>query len=411
MAPREIFHLDLDAFFASVEQVRNPTLRGRPVVVGGTPDQRGVVHSASYEARRLGIHTGMPLRQAARLCPQAVFLQGTYLFYREFWRVAREVMETFTPDVEAVSLDEAYLDLTGLTERRGGTLAAAEALRGAIVARTGLSASIGIASNRLLAKVASDAAKPRGILRVLPGAEAAVLGPCDVSLLPGVGSRGREALARVNVRTVAGLRALPREYLVATFGEARGHALWNFARGVDTRPVAALRAPRSVSRETTFRADTNDAEEVASMLHYLVERAGLRLRTLGLAAGRFEVRVRYGDDRSAHANGRLAPPSDLDAEIYRQARPTLDRLLERRAAVRHVGVTVSSLVPAAAQMELLPAGGSLSAEALSRSIDRVRHAFGFNALTVGASIDLLGRLDKESTNEGGFRLNSPALTQ
>jgi DNA polymerase-4 len=232
-----------------------------------------------------------------------------------------------------------------------------------------------------------------------------------VSCLPGVGSTARNELARLNVRTVADLRALPPAYLASAFGEARGRLIHDLARGLDTRPAPSPHPPRSVSRETTFASDTTDPAVVASMLHYLVERAGLRLRRLGLAAARLEVRVRYADGRGQAASAPLSPPAFFDGEIYAAARPLLAALLAPRAGVRHVGATLSRLGPPARQIDFLAAPQAEKAEARARGVDRVREILGFNAVTVGASIELLGRIEKESTHEGGFRLNSPALTQ
>ena len=331
-----ILHVDIDAFFASVEQVRNPSLRGKPVIVGS-----GVIASCSYEARAFGLRAGMPLGQARRLCPDAVVLEGHYPTYRCFASKVFQLCRSVAPQVEA-HLDEAYCDLTGACEWSaecgmrsaeckdtaprssiyGHPSNAGRLLKDAILAETGLTVSVGIGTNRMIAKMAGSSGKPDGLVAVEPGEEDAFVRGLPLEKLPGIGHARLEVLARLNIATIGGLRQLDQATLEALFG-ADGAALYERCRGRDSRAITEAEIPKSISRETAFHEDTADAAEIEAMLFYLIERAARALRSLGLQARTVGVRIRYSDGKGERASRSLAQPTGLDAELYGLAREIL----------------------------------------------------------------------------------------
>jgi DNA polymerase-4 len=381
---RDILHVDVDAFFASVEQVLDPRLRGKPVIVGGNPNDRSVVASASYPARAFGVRSAMPIAQARRLCPNAVFLPGNFKAYREFSERVHELLLRFTPLVEAASLDDFYLDLTGCRPLQGPPLQAAERMRAMVRAETGLSVTAAVAANKLLAKVASDLAKPDGLLEVRRGCEAAFLRPLPVGRLPGVGPSAEEALRKLNLVTIGQLAEIPPASLEQMFG-AWGAALAERARGRDDSPVVAEAGrPKSIGRESTFSQDTSDRAEVRAMLYSLTERAARQLREEGLLARCVTVKVRYADFRTVTAARTLPTVTDQDKVFYEIALEQVERLLARRMRIRLVGVTLSALV------SLQKRQGDLFAETefqrrrrFYRGLDRLRDRFGFDIARVG----------------------------
>jgi len=410
-----IAHVDLDAFFASVEQVLNPRLAGQPVVVGGYADDRSVVASASYEARARGIHVAMPLFRAYRLCPQAHYLRGNYHEYARFSEQIFKLCERFTPLVEPASIDEGYLDLTGTARvhlRAEGPrwpIAVGQLLRETVQRETGLNVTVGIGSNKLVAKIAAKYAKPNGLCYVAPGYEEAFLSPLPLKAIPGIGPRTAEVLGEYNLRTVADLRAIPRELLVRTFGEAAGESLYEKARGRGDERIEPPVEPKSISRETTFEQDTADLNFIKSMLYYLTERACRKLRQLGLAAHVVTVKLRYSDFVTQLRGRSLGHYSDQDHEFYAAAGELLERLYTRRVQVRLVGVQVSGLTAGAVrQTHLWLEQAHEKRRRLYAAADRVRDRFGFSALSAGRSIELL------STHEAdreGFKLRTTCLSR
>ncbi|HXZ28274.1 MAG TPA: DNA polymerase IV, partial [Terriglobales bacterium] len=287
-AAHTYFHLDMDAFFVSVEELFDPSLKGKAVVVGGRPDERGVCAAASYEARKFGVHSAMPLRTAHKLCPEAIFLDGHPERYREYSRKVFAVLERFSPLVEMASIDEACLDMTGTEKLQGPPLKSAHALHEAIRQETALNCSIGIANSRLVAKVASDQAKPNGVLWVLPGQEQSFLAPLEVRKIPGVGKVMEKHLHDLGVRTVADLARLDEKTLEDRFGKW-GLALAGKAHGLDAggwfdAPVGAGEEPKSISHEHTFSHDTADQEALEATLARLSQMVARRLREHGLHA-------------------------------------------------------------------------------------------------------------------------------
>ena len=396
-----IIHVDIDAFFASVEQRLVPALRGKSVAVGS-----GCIASCSYEARGFGLHAGMSLAEASRLCPEIVIRPGSYGVYRCFteriWELCREV----APAVET-HLDDAYLDLTGTERMYGDPTGPVERLRERIHADTGLTVTAGIGPNRMIARLAGKTAKPDGLALVRAEEVGAFLVDRAVTDIPGVGPKTAATLAKFNVRTVRDLRALSRSELVRLFGKV-GDALYERARGRDTRAVAAHEIPKTISRETTFHEETTDPVEIRGMLHYLVERAMKAVREFGLVARTVGVRIRYADFRGDEGRRRLAEGTDLDGPVFDSALSLLGRLHVRRVALRLVGVTLSGFsVEGADQMSLLDDEDDRR-DGLALAIDEVRGRFGFSAITAGRSLNLLGRL-RQDTN--GYVLRTPCLTK
>ncbi|MCL6481698.1 MAG: DNA polymerase IV [Firmicutes bacterium] len=382
-----ILHVDMDAFFVSVELLYRPELRGKPVVVGGRPDQRGVVAAASYEARRFGIHSAMPLRTAARLCPQAVFLEGRPQLYVQWSDRMAAILTRYSPVVEMVSIDEAYLDLTGTERLLGPPLAVADRLRREIWSQTGLPCSMGLARTRLVAKVASDQAKPRGLLWVPPGAEAAFLASLPVGKIPGIGRVTEAALARLGIRTVGELAAWPREKLEALFGRW-GTALWSRARGEDVFEFLVDAEPKSIGHSHTFGTDVEATEKLEPMLSWLCQKAAKRLRDAGLQARTVTLTIRYVNFHTITRRRTLPEPTDLDSAVFAVARQLLARHRDPRQKIRLIGVSLSGLTHPSPQLPLFDAEHRARLYRLARATDRLRDRFGFDTVQWAGSLNL-----------------------
>jgi len=414
--PQLIVHVDADAFFASVEQLLIPSLRGRPVVVGS-----GVIASCSYEARRFGLRAGMSLHEARRLCPSCVFLKGDYQIYRCFAEHVWDVCRQYTASLETF-LDEAYGDATGIP--RGSPLAFGRRLRQHVRREVGLPISVGLARNRMLAKLASDSAKPRGVAWVSPGKEQTFLAPLPIGKLPGVGRATAERLADMNIKTVSDLRAFGRKFLAAAFGR-RGEVLHERCRGREGHPNAIHRVgdpdlpgpgilpvsrciPRTISRETTFHQPQCDPQRIRGMVFYLLERAMRTVRQRNLLTRSVEVSIRYDDFRQAAARRTLDESTDDDEAVFRVVLDLLERLHTRRVALRHVGVVLSRFVPDSARATLFEPRTSVRRRELHGAVDAIRDRYGHAAVVTGKSIELLGRLEQ---NDYGFVLRTPSLTK
>jgi DNA polymerase-4 len=383
---RSILHVDLDAFFVAVEQARDPSLRGRAVIVGGDPTGRGVVATASYEARRYGIHSGMPLATARRLCPHALFLRGDFRRYEEASQAFHALLSRYTPLVEPAGLDEAYLDLTGCEPVAGAPLDAARRIRARVRDELSLTASIGVAVSKTVAKIASDAAKPDGLVEVPPGEEAAFLAPLPVRRLPGVGPRVEGALAAIGVRTLGRLASLPETRLRSLFGR-HGPRLAERARGLDPSPVAPLEAPpRSVSREGTFASDVSEAAALRAVLRSYCESVGSDLRRQGRRARSLTLKLRYGDFTTITRSLTLDRPAHADDVLYQAAESLLGTALARDSrALRLIGFGVSNLVEDAVQLPLEEARWQ-RLERLDRAVDRLRLKYGRRCLQRGRTL-------------------------
>lgn len=387
-----ILHIDMDAFFVSVELLFRPDLHGLPVVVGGQRDQRGVVSSASYEARRFGIHSAMPLRTAAKLCPQAIFLDGHHDLYGQWSDRVAEILGKFSPTVEMASIDEAYLDLSGTERLHGPPLAAAHKLLREITSTTSLPCSGGLGATRLVAKVASDQAKPRGLVWVPPGSEAAFLAPLSVRRIPGIGRVTEAALKGLHIETVGQLQQLPLDRLEEVFGRW-GTALFRKAHGIDSYEFFVDAEPKSLSHNQTFGMDTNNRSQLESTLSYLCQKASKRLRDAGLHARTVTLTLRYTNFITITRSHTLKEPSDLDAEFLKAFRELFMRSWDGRAMLRLVGVDLSSFSAGSSQLELLDPGRREKLERLARATDKLRDRFGFSKVQFGGSLSARDRRD------------------
>ena len=380
-----ILHVDMDAFFVSVELLERPELRGKPVVVGGQPGQRGVVSAASYEARQYGIHSAMPLRTAGRLCPHAVFLDGNHAKYSEWSDRVAAVLSRYSPVVEMVSIDEAYLDLSGTERLHGPPLAAADRLLREITRATGLPCSGGLAATRLVAKVASDQAKPRGLLWVPSGSEQRFLAPLPARKIPGIGEVTERALRALGVETTGQLAALPREKLETVFGQW-GVALYRKARGGDAYEFVIDAEPKSISHNHTFGEDTDDVPALEAMLSLLSQKACKRLREAGLAVRTLTLTIRYAGFDTHTRSRTLTEPAQLDRDILRVFQELFRAHRDARRKVRLLGVSLSGLTHGAQQLDLLDCGRREKLEKLTRAADCLRDRFGFGTVQFGGSL-------------------------
>jgi DNA polymerase-4 len=339
---RTIIHADLDAFYASVEQQDNPELRGKPVVVGGPPESRGVVTTASYEARKFGIHSAMPMSRALRRCPAAIRISPRFDRYGEISRQVMEVFRSVTRLVEPLSMDEAFLDVTGRHKPYGGAKGLAAYLKRAVKEKTGLTLSIGVGTNKTVAKIASDAGKPDGLVVVPPGKEAAFLAPMPARVLWGVGPRSEKALAEAGFHTVGDIASAPVDRLEALFG-ARGRDLWEMANGRDEREVITERETKSVGAETTFPRDLPDGPALREELAGLANGVAQRLRHAGMRARTIAIKLRYSNFHTITRQTSRPDPTD-DAEAIRSAAGALlDKVVEEGDEFRLLGIHCSNL--------------------------------------------------------------------
>jgi DNA polymerase IV len=384
-ANASILHVDMDAFFVSVELLERPELRGKPVVVGGRPDQRGVVTAASYEARKYGVQSAMPLRTAGRLCPYAIFLDGHHAKYTLWSDRVASVLMKFSPVVEMVSIDEAYLDLAGTERLHGPSLAAADKLLRTITRETGLPCSGGLATTRLVAKVASDQGKPRGLVWVPPGREERFLAPLPIRKIPGIGKVTERALRALGIEIVEQIAAVPQDQLEKIFGQW-GTALFRKARGGDSYEFVVDAEPKSISHNHTFNEDTDDSEALTAMLSHLSQKTCKRLREAGLAARTETLTIRY-EGFDTHTRSRtLAEPSSLDAGINAVFQELFRRHRDLSRRVRLLGVSLSGFTHGGEQLDLLQTQQREKLEKLTQAADRLRDRFGFNKLQFGGSL-------------------------
>jgi DNA polymerase-4 len=380
-----ILHVDMDAFFVSVELLSRPDLKGKAVIVGGDRDQRGVVTSASYEARKYGVHSAMALRTAAKLCPHAIFLPGHHGLYGEWSDRVATVLAKFSPVVEMASIDEAYIDLSGTERMHGPPLAAAHKLLREITATTSLPCSGGLASTRLVAKIASDQAKPRGLVWVAPGSEPRFLAPLPVRRIPGIGKVTDAALQDLSIQTIDQLQALSIEQLEATFGRW-GTALYRKARGIDSFEFFLDAEPKSVSHNQTFGEDTNDRALLESTLSYLCQKGAKRMREAGLYARTVTLTIRYASFKTITRSHTLPEPFDVDAIFMESIRALFQQAWDGKAKLRLVGVALTSFTSASGQLDLLEAGRREKLERLAKTTDKLRDKFGFTKVQFGGSL-------------------------
>jgi DNA polymerase-4 len=390
MNTRAILHVDMDAFYASVEQRDRPELAGRPVIVGGTGG-RGVVAAASYEVRKFGVHSAMPMREALRRCPHAVAIAPRMRHYQEVSRQVFEIFHDFTPLVEGLSLDEAFLDVTASVSLLGGAPAIAAAVKARIRERTGLTASVGLAPNKLLAKIASDLRKPDGLVEIASTEVLSVLEPLPISRLAGIGRKTAARLEEHGIHTLGDLRGAPDSVLWPIFGRY-ARRVRERAAGVDDRPVVPDSQDRSISAEETFAEDIRDHARLHSELAQLADRTCARLRAKDLMAAQITVKIRRKDFTTYTRQKTFGPPTQDTRLILGIARELLATWLDSqpRAALRLLGVGVSQLAPAS-QLELFGTAGTGTSGKLDATVDRIHDRFGGESLQRASELHLLGR--------------------
>jgi DNA polymerase IV len=380
----------MDAFFVSVEELFDPSLKGKPVVVGGQRDERGVVSAASYAARKFGVHSAMPLRTAAKLCPQAVFVDGHPERYRECSEKVFSVLTTFSPQVEMASIDEAYLDMTGTARLHGPPLKAAHKLHQRMKEETLLNCSIGIGSSRLIAKVSSAQAKPNGMLWIVPGEEAKFLAPLDVREIPGVGKVMEKQLHEIGIRRVGDLAKLEESELEERFGKW-GLALAGKARGEDAggwfdSEVGAREEAKSISHEHTYNEDTADASQLEATLMRLSEMVGRRLREANLHARTIQLKLRYKDFTTITRAHSRPQPTQIDGEIFEEVRALFHKNWKPGSQVRLLGVHVSSFETQPEQIDLLSESRDRRWHDALAAADKLRDRFGESSVTLAAGM-------------------------
>jgi len=384
-ATASILHVDMDAFFVSVELLERPELIGKAVVVGGRPDQRGVVTAASYEARKFGVHSAMPLRMAGKLCPHGVFLDGHHQKYGEWSDRIATILAKFSPIVEMVSIDEAYLDLAGTQRLHGPPLAAADKLLRMITRTTALPCSGGLAATRLVAKVASEQAKPRGLVWVPPGSEARFLAPLSVRKIPGIGEVTERALRALALETVGQMADVPQEKLERIFGQW-GTALYRKARGGDSYEFVIDAEPKSISHNHTFGEDTDDTATLTAMLSHLSQKACKRLREAGLSTRTLTLTIRYTGFDTYTRSKTLPEVTSLDTDIFAVLQNLFHEHRNRKRKIRLLGVGLSSFSHGLQQLDLLNAEKREKMEKLTRAADGLRDRFGFDSVKFGGSL-------------------------
>ena len=375
--PRSILHVDMDAFYASVEVLDDPSLKGKPVIVGGTPEGRGVVSAASYEARAFGVHSAMSAARAIKLCPDGVFLRGRMDRYVEISRQIGAIFRDFTPLVEPLSIDEAFLDVTGCRRLFGSGEKIGHLIQDRIADELHLVASVGVASNKFLAKLGSDLEKPAGFVVIADDRAREILAALPIGRLWGVGKVSQQEMGRFGIRTVKDFLAVPEKLAVQQFGDHARH-LRQLAVGYDTRPVIPSHEAKSIGNEITFGEDISEALHLQEVLDHLADKVARRVRNQGFVAKTITLKARYSDFSTFTRSESLPVPTDGSAEIRDVARQLLNHKLGRRGrALRLIGVTASNLGPAQeTQGELFADPHKIKNRQLDQLMDKVHDRYG-----------------------------------
>ena len=382
---RSIIHVDLDAFFCSVEELLDPSLTGTAFAVGGAADERGVIATASYAARKFGVHSALPTVRALRLCPGLRLLPGHFKLYREYSRKVMAFFDDETPLVEQISIDEAFLDFTG-DARAGGEIAAT--LQARISREVGLPSSFGVAGNKLVSKIATNVGKPKGLIVVPPGQEAAFLAPLPMAMLWGVGPKTQARLAELGLRTIGDVAAWPSHDLEQRFG-AWGADLARHARGSDDRPLETEREAKSISKEITFARDVSDRPTLRRTLIDLCDQVAASLRQQGLVARTVKLKLRWPPFETITRQTTLPQTTDLETEIFAAAFGLFEAAWGRRASgpVRLIGVGVSGLQTPARQLGLFETAQLDRAGKLAEAVDKIRAKYGWDAVKRASGLD------------------------
>jgi nucleotidyltransferase/DNA polymerase involved in DNA repair len=395
LPPKTFLHVDMDAFFASVEQHDHPELKGKPVVVGSPPDQRGVVAAASYEARKFGIHSAMPSRTAHQKCPEAIFVRGNMARYKEVSREIMRIFESYTPLVQPLSIDEAFLDVTGAQHLFGDGETIAEKIRRDIREQTGLTASVGIAPNLFLAKLASDMNKPDGITLVPTEPEAIkrFLAPLPIGRMWGVGKVTRKKLLSLGISTIGKLQQCDAQTLERAIGKRAADGFRRLAHGIDDRDIARDTKDKSISNETTFKEDTTDRSQIEATYKQLIDKVGGRIRKAGFFATTVHLKIRWADFSTITRQTKLAIPCCDDTTLRETGMALLDQHLRNRP-VRLIGFGTSGLVetdqPQTDQLDLFDRPDTTLHEKrhrLSRAADTIKQKYGPNSIQRGSTLE------------------------
>ena len=383
MSARTIIHVDLDAFFCSVEELLDPSLKDTAFAVGGPANERGVIATASYAARKFGVHSALPTARALRLCPDLNLLPGRHKLYSDYSRKVMAFFDAETPLVEQISIDEAFLDLSG-DQRAGGEIAAA--LKARIADEVGLPSSFGVAGNKLVAKIATNVGKPNGLIVVPPGQEAAFLAPLPMAMLWGVGPKTQARLAELGLRTIGDLAGWPAPDLEQRFG-AWGADLARHARGIDDRPVETEREAKSISKEITFARDVSDRPALRRTLMELCDQVAGALRRQGLVARTVKLKLRWPPFETITRQTTLPQPSDLEDDIFGAAFALFEAAWGRGRPVRLIGVGVSGLQTPARQLGLFESAPQERAGKLAEAVDKIRAKYGWDAVKRASALD------------------------
>jgi DNA polymerase-4 len=381
---RTILHVDLDAFFVSVELLDKPELRGKPTAVGGRPDERGVIASASYEARKIGVRSAMPTRTALQLCPDLILLSSHHDLYAQHSQRIMTMLLEITPQIEQISIDEAFLDITGTELRYGSPEKLAHYLHDRIRDDFGLPCSIGVASNKLVAKIATEKAKPNNICLVASGEEAAFLAPLPVRALWGVGPKTAEILKTMDIETIGQIAQARSEVLAYRLGKRGAEEIVQRAQGLDDSPVENERVTKQISQETTFVKDVREAAVLRATLLELCEGLGRHLRDANLSARTIAIKLRYSDFTTFTRQTTLPQPTDIDQNIFATAWTLLEANWNKRP-IRLIGVAGRQLSPAAKQLDLFGSQDD-RVERLTRTVDEIRHKYGTESLKRGSTL-------------------------
>jgi DNA polymerase IV len=407
---RIIALVDMNAFLASVEQALNPDLISKPVIVGGEPGTRGIVICASYEARKLGVGFGVSLAEAYRRLPHAHFVKGDIKIYLDYWRMVQEIFDEYTPQIEPVSMDEGYLDLTGCRSRFSSVRELGQSLKDRIRDKLNIRCSVGISTLKMFAKIACNMRKPDGLTVISETRAQAMLPTLPARQIPNIGHKTEEVLAELGVHTVGDLQKVPRSALIELFG-IRGSEWYDFARGIDRREVKASEYQKTVSRETTFNADSVDKDFLQGTFYYLLERVCQKLREQNQVTGRISVKLRYVD-YSSNDDARTLPfPSNAEGEIHSIVKALFEKIYTRKVGVRHLGITAMKLSPAFRQIRLFASPTDPRGEKsfdLANSLDQVRSKLGYHAIYTGRT-QRLGDNFREVVD--GYELRTPSLSQ
>jgi DNA polymerase-4 len=383
---RQILHVDMDAFFVSVEELEDPSLKGKAVIVGADPDGRGVVAAASYEARKFGVHSAMPIRTAKKLCPHAIFLRGQHRKYGEYSRQIHRIFEEFTPIVEMVSIDEAYLDLTGCERLHTSVFCGADKLIRQVKERTGLNCSVGASTSHLVSKIASDQAKPHGLLYVFPGREATFLAPLPIRRMPGIGKVTEPELRSLGIVTIGDLQQMGRDKLRDRFGKF-GEWLYTKSCGLDIEAYQYEEEPKSISHETTFDADINNLDEVERTLSYLAQLVGRRLRDHGLFARTVGLKLRFAPFKTLTRDVTLDEPTNLDSVIFSNVLRMCENAWNGNEKIRLLGVRSSNLGRASFQRSLIDAEQHEKLDKVLKAADKLRDKYGFDSVQLARTVE------------------------